>query len=76
MFDLTFLSFELGLVKPDVDIFETVAGLLPVDRQQVLYLDDVALNTDAARTFGFRSEQVHGPDGCRRVLSKVGILTV
>jgi glucose-1-phosphatase len=75
MFDLTFLSFELGLVKPDADIFEAVADHLPVSRERVLYLDDVALNTDAARTFGFRSEQVHGPDECRMVLSEVGLLT-
>jgi putative hydrolase of the HAD superfamily len=74
MFDLTFLSFELGLVKPDADIFQAVADRLPVDRDRVLYLDDVALNADAARTFGFRSEQVRGPDECRSVLSMVGLL--
>jgi HAD superfamily hydrolase (TIGR01509 family) len=75
LFDLTFLSFELGLVKPDADIFEAVADQLPVERQRVLYLDDVDLNADAARIFGFRSEQVRGPDECRRVLMQVGLLT-
>ena len=75
MFDRTFLSFELGLVKPDADIFEAVADALPVDRRSVLYLDDVAQNTDAARAFGFRSEQVRGPAGCRAVLESVGLPT-
>jgi len=74
MFDHTFLSFELGLVKPDRDIFEAVARQLPAARDRVLYLDDVALNADAARTFGFRSEQVRGPGECRRVLAEVGLL--
>ena len=74
MFDLTFLSFELGLVKPDADIFEAVADRLPVERDRVLYLDDVALNTEAARDFGFRSEQVRGPEECRQALAGVGLL--
>ncbi|MGD0880521.1 MAG: HAD family phosphatase [Acidimicrobiales bacterium] len=74
LFDLRFLSFELGLVKPDTDIFQAVADQLPVDRRNVLYLDDVALNAEAARTFGFRSEQVRGPGECRRALARIGLL--
>jgi len=74
-FDRRFLSFELGLVKPDVDIFQAVADQLPVDPARVLFLDDVALNTDAARSFGFRSEQVRGPEECRTALTAVGLLT-
>lgn len=72
-FDLTFLSFELGLVKPDTEIFQVVAHQPPVARERVLYLDDVALNADAARTFGFRSERVRGPVECRQVLAEVGL---
>ena len=73
LFDFSFLSFRLGLVKlPDADIFEAVAEELPVDRQRVLYLDDVGLNVDAARNFGFRSEHVRGPDECRAALRKYG----
>ena len=74
MFDLTFLSIELGLVKPDMEIFQAVADQLPVGRERVLYLDDVALNADAARTFGFRSEPVCGPGEFRKVLTEVGLL--
>lgn len=73
MFDLRFLSFELGLVKPDADIFQAVADQLPVDRDRVLYLDDVAINAEAARDFGFRSEQARGPDECRRALRYYGL---
>ena len=74
MFDVRFLSFELGLVKPDEDIFVAVADQLAIERHRVLYLDDVALNADAARTFGFRSEQVRGLDECRKILAEVGLL--
>jgi putative hydrolase of the HAD superfamily len=75
LFDFRFLSFELGMVKPDAAIFEAVAGQLPVGRDRVLYLDDVALNADAARSLGFRSEQVRGIDEVRTVLRDVGMIT-
>ncbi len=74
LFDFRFLSFELGLVKPDAAIFEAVADRLPVHRDRILYLDDVALNADAARLFGFQSEHVQGIDEVRAALLDVGVL--
>ena len=74
-FDYHFLSFELGLVKPDAAIFQAVADRLPVQRDRILFLDDVALNADAARSFGFRSEQVRGIDEVRSVLQDLGLLS-
>jgi putative hydrolase of the HAD superfamily len=74
LFDFRFLSFELGMVKPDEAIFQAVADRLPVGRERVLYLDDVAVNSDAARSFGFRAEQVRGIDEVRSALLSVGIL--
>jgi putative hydrolase of the HAD superfamily len=74
LFDVRFLSFELGLVKPDVAIFEAVSDRLPVSRDRILYLDDVALNADAARSFGFRSEHVRGIDKVRAALLDAGLL--
>jgi glucose-1-phosphatase len=73
-FDFQFLSFELGVVKPDAAIFQAVADQLPVSRDRVLFLDDVALNSDAARSFGFLAEQVRGVEEARRVLTNIGIL--
>ena len=75
MFDYTFLSFEMGLLKPDTEMFEAIAEQVPADRDRVLFLDDVALNADAARSFGFHSKQVRGPQECRTVLAEVGLLT-
>ena len=75
MFDFTFLSFELGLVKPDVDVFQAVADRLPVDRERVLFLDDVALNTEAAQSFGFRTARVRGIEESRDALAQVGLIS-
>jgi glucose-1-phosphatase len=74
-FDFRFLSFELGLAKPDQAIFEAVADRLPFRRDRILYLDDVAENSDAARSFGFQSEHVRGIDEVGTVLRGVGVLS-
>lgn len=73
-FDVRFLSFELGVVKPDLAIFQVVADQLPVSRDRVLFLDDVDLNSDAARSFGFLAEQVRGIEEARQALADSGIL--
>jgi glucose-1-phosphatase len=74
MFDYRFLSFDLGLVKPDRSVFKAVADRLPVGADRVLFLDDNVLNSDAARSFGFLSERVRGVEEARQVLEDVGVL--
>jgi glucose-1-phosphatase len=74
MFDFRFLSFKLGLAKPDEAIFHAVAERLPFRRDRILYFDDVAVNSDAAKSFGFRSEQVRGIDEVRTALREFGVL--
>jgi putative hydrolase of the HAD superfamily len=75
MFDIRFLSFELGLAKPDEAIFHAVDERLPFSRERVLYLDDLEANADAARTFGFPSVQVRGLEEVEAVLHEVGVLS-
>ena len=61
-------------MKPDPAVFEAVAQRLPVDRTRVLFLDDNAVNADAARSSGFLAEHVRGTDEARRVLVDAGVL--
>ena len=74
MFDFQFLSFELGHAKPDEAIFRAVADRLPFSRDRILYFDDVAVNSEAAQSFGFQSKQVRGIDEVKRELGEVGVL--
>ncbi len=69
-----FLSFELGLVKPDREIFDTVADALPVPRSRVLFVDDNAVNIETADAAGFVAEHVRGVDGARGALLRAGVL--
>jgi len=73
-FSLRFLSFELGLVKPDREIFETVATRLPVPPDRVLFLDDNAANVTGAEASGLVARHVRGVDEARRALDAEGII--
>jgi HAD superfamily hydrolase (TIGR01509 family) len=73
-FDFRFLSFELGMVKPDREIFEAVAGRLPAAPAQVLFLDDNAANIEAAAATGFAVAHVRGLEETRRALVAAGIV--
>ena len=73
-FTYRFLSFELGLVKPDHELFEHIASSLPIPRHRVLFLDDNTLNVDAATEAGFTARRVQGVDQARRALVAARVL--
>ena len=73
-FDFRFLSFQLGVVKPDRDLFERVAELLPVSANRVLFLDDNVVNVEGAQSVGFVAAHVRGVDEARRALAAKGVI--
>ncbi len=50
--EYAFTSYDLGLLKPDTTIFETVLEKLNTTPKQTLFLDDKKANVDAAKTLG------------------------
>jgi len=74
LFDTRFLSHELGLVKPDREIFEHVVTGLGCAPDEVLFLDDNQLNVDGARSVGLNAHRVIGVAGSRDVLAQHGLL--
>lgn len=72
--DFRFLSFQLGVLKPDRDLFERVADLLPVDRASVLFLDDNQINVDGAVDAGFQAARTRGVEEARSALESAGVL--
>lgn len=59
-FDSWFLSYEMGLRKPDPAIYEMVLKKLGPKPQEVLYLDDIPENLVPAAALGIKTELV-GP---------------
>jgi HAD superfamily hydrolase (TIGR01509 family) len=74
-FDYRFLSYELGLVKPDPRIFAAVATRLPVEPARVLFLDDNAVNVEAGTAAGFVARHVRGIDETERALVEAGVVS-
>ncbi|MDQ1467832.1 MAG: glucose-phosphatase, partial [Actinomycetota bacterium] len=74
-FDYLFLSFELGIVKPDRAVFDRVAQLLPAPPSRILFLDDNSLNIDGAVAAGFAAVQVRGVDEARAALVAAGVIS-
>jgi putative hydrolase of the HAD superfamily len=72
-FDYRFLSYELGLVKPDPRIFAAVAAGLPVEPARVLFLDDNAVNVEAGTAAGYVSRHVRGLAEVEQALVAAGI---
>jgi putative hydrolase of the HAD superfamily len=73
-FDARFLSFEMGCVKPDREIFDRVEQSLDVPRDRVLFLDDNEINVEGARAAGFRAIRAAGVDDARQRLHGAGLL--
>jgi glucose-1-phosphatase len=68
-----FLSFELGLLKPDGDIFDHVGAQVGVAAERILFLDDNDLNVEAARRAGWQATRVRGVEEARRALMVAGV---
>jgi len=69
-----YLSFQMGLAKPDAPIFNAIVADLGVAAQSVLFLDDNQINVDGARAAGLEAEVTKGPAEARAVLADRGLL--
>ena len=74
LFHHRFLSFELGLLKPDIGAFTRVAEMLPVPAERVLFLDDNAMNVTGAAAAGFLAMRAAGVDEARQCLAESAVI--
>jgi putative hydrolase of the HAD superfamily len=51
-----FFSSELGMAKPDLQIYEAVTAKLGIQPSAVIFFDDRQVNVEAARAAGWRAE--------------------
>ncbi|MCE5332335.1 MAG: HAD family phosphatase [Bacteroidales bacterium] len=54
-FDKCYFSYEMGMTKPDVEIFEALLKDAGVKPEQCLFLDDGAKNIDTASKLGIQT---------------------
>ena len=73
LFDRRFLSHEIGLVKPDREIYDYVLAELGCPASKVLFLDDNQINVDGARRAGLHAERARGTSEARAALARHGL---
>lgn len=56
-FDDVFLSHELGMAKPNADIYETVLERIGAPADECLFIDDAQVNCDAAALLGINVQK-------------------
>ncbi len=68
-FDKCYLSFEMGMVKPDVEIFETLLADAQLKAEECLFLDDGKKNIDVAATLGIQTYWVNSNENLNFLLN-------
>jgi glucose-1-phosphatase len=61
LFETVFLSYELGLMKPDARIYEEVLARAGLKAEETLFLDDNADNIKSAAQLGIETIHVQKP---------------
>jgi HAD superfamily hydrolase (TIGR01509 family) len=74
LFEHSFVSHQIGKIKPDRDAFEHVIEAMQCAPDSILFLDDNLPNVEAARSTGMRAARVDGVFGAEQALIEAGVL--
>ncbi|EKD82388.1 MAG: putative haloacid dehalogenase-like protein hydrolase [uncultured bacterium] len=69
-FEHLFFSYEMGMVKPDREIYEAVCRRLRKEPQQIWFFDDSEANVEAAVATGLNAYVVNSPQQIHEVLCR------
>ncbi len=67
------VSGDVGLIKPDIAIYEMHHGAFGLNPGRTLFIDDVPANVDAARKSGWQAVRFIDPETLRHDLEGFGI---
>lgn len=73
VFDGFLCSCYLGLTKPDEAIYRNALGIVRCKPEEAIFIDDRALNVEAAEAEGLVAHQFTGLDDLRRFLADRGV---
>jgi len=75
LFDHCVLSNEVGMHKPDLEIYRHVESVTEQPPERHLFIDDSPRHVGAARSAGWHAVEFRGFEDCRRQLESLGIAT-
>jgi HAD superfamily hydrolase (TIGR01509 family) len=74
LMERTFLSFELGMRKPDRALYERVIKAAGVKPEHIVYIDDIEAYTRAAGELGMQAITFESAGSLERALQECGVL--
>jgi 2-haloacid dehalogenase len=74
-FDGVLLSGEVGVAKPDPEIFDELCRRFDLRPESTIFIDDKEANVDAARRLGFAGHHFQGAERLRNELAGLGLLS-
>lgn len=69
-FDKMFVSYKMGMIKPDPRIFTTLINETGIKAEETLFIDDSVNNCKAAEEFGIRTLHVTNGDEWGKILNE------
>ncbi len=72
-FDGWVLSHEVGLMKPDRRIFELIRDQFDLKPAETVFVDDILVNVEAAKSLGFIGIHHRDAQTTREQLKKIGV---
>jgi 2-haloacid dehalogenase len=74
LFDHVVVSAEVGLLKPDPEIYRLLCKRRKLDPAEALFTDDSKDNCEGAIAIGMAAHHFTGSAGLRRALERLGLL--
>ena len=68
------VSGEVGLIKPDADIYELLLAAHDLTAAETVFIDDKEENVETARALGFHGIRFTDAESLRRALATLGLL--
>lgn len=75
-FDHRFFSYDIGLIKPDPLIYHHCIQTLGVPAQDIIFIDDRAINVEAACALGMKGIVFDDEDHCLKTLRAYAGITL
>lgn len=72
-FDAQIFSYEVGMIKPDVAMFQLALDKLGVQARDVVFIDDLSTNVDAALRMGMHGVVFHDAEQLIHDLEALGV---
>jgi len=68
------VSGDVGLIKPDPQIYALLIDRFGIDPHRAIFIDDVAANAEGGRHLGIHGVHFRDPDALRAELTELGLL--